>query len=50
MNRSALKKYAEALAMWASKFDTTEIAVHLKLPEFTVAKWVANYRDLMATA
>lgn len=32
--------------MWLSKFDTSEIAGQLGLPECLVARWVANFRDL----
>jgi hypothetical protein len=33
--------------MWLSKYDTAEIAKQQKLPEWMVALWVANFRDLM---
>jgi hypothetical protein len=47
VSREQLKRYAEALAMWHSRFDTCEIAELLSLPELLVWSWVANYRDLM---
>lgn len=47
-SRKQLTRYADVLAMWTSKFDTSEIAGTLALPECLVAKWIANYRDLMA--
>jgi hypothetical protein len=45
--RSELKRYAEAIAMWNARFDTHEIAQQLRLPECTIARWVANFRDLV---
>jgi hypothetical protein len=50
VSRDQLKRYAEALAMWHSRFDTNEIAVYLRLPESLISTWVANYRDLMHQA
>jgi hypothetical protein len=47
VSRAQLKRYAEALAMWHSRFDTYEIAGRLGLPESVIATWIANYRDLM---
>ena len=46
-----LRCYADALAMWQSRrFDTAEIADHLRVPEHVVCRWISNYRDLMAGA
>lgn len=47
VSRAQLKRYAEVLAMWHSRYDTAEIAAHLRLLEPLVSTWVANYRDLM---
>jgi hypothetical protein len=41
-----LKKYQRVIAMWLSKYDTSEIARDLDLPEWLVARWVANFRDM----
>jgi hypothetical protein len=47
VSKAQLKRYAAALAMWHGRFNTAEIATQLKLPESLVARWIANYRDLM---
>jgi hypothetical protein len=47
VSRTQLRRYAEALAMWHSRFDTSEIAGQLQLPESLISTWIANYRDLM---
>lgn len=44
--RSHLKLYAECIAYWLARYDTAEIAAMTRLPEATVAAWVANFRDL----
>lgn len=48
--RSELKRYAEAIAMWSARFDTSEIAAKLGLSESIVARWVANFRDVVRAA
>lgn len=48
VSRSQLKKYQRVIAMWLSKYDTSEIARDLDLPEWLVARWVANFRDMTA--
>lgn len=45
--RAQLHRYADAIAMWCSRFDTQEIALELKLPEHQVARWVSNFREQM---
>ncbi len=45
--RAAQRRYAEVIGMWAAKFDTSEIAAQINLPEAEVARWVANYQDVM---
>lgn len=45
--RAALKRYAEAIAMWRAHFDTAAIADRLNLPESTVARFVANFREVV---
>jgi hypothetical protein len=44
--RKQLRCYADVIAMWVARFDTQEIAIHVGLPEHTVARWVANFRDV----
>lgn len=46
-DRSHLKAYAEAIALWCARFDTAEIAVRLGVPEAMVTRWVANFRDVV---
>jgi transposase-like protein len=48
--RIALKRYAQVIALWTSRFDTAEIAARLDVPEAIVARWVANFRDQMHAA
>jgi hypothetical protein len=50
VSREQLKKYRDVISMWLSKFDTAEIAAEKKLPEWLVARWVANFRDMTAEA
>lgn len=50
VSRNQLKLYREVITMWLAKFDTLDIATALKLPEPTVARWVANFRDLAVGA
>ena len=45
--RAAQRRYAEVISMWAAKFDTSEIAAQTALPEAEVARWVANYQEMM---
>lgn len=45
--RAAQRRYAEVISMWVSKFNTAEIAEQLDLKEPQVARWVANYQNLM---
>ncbi len=44
-SRNQLRRYAEAVALWTARYDTFEIAERLSLPEYVIAKWVANFRD-----
>lgn len=51
VSRDQLKRYREVISLWLSKYDTAEIAKQLDLPEYLVANWVANFRDVaMRTA
>lgn len=50
VSREQLKKYRDVISLWLSKYDTAEIAEQTKLPEWLVAGWVANFRDLMMGA
>jgi hypothetical protein len=46
VSRDQLKKYRNVISMWLSRFDTAEIACDQDLPEWLVARWVANFRDM----
>lgn len=48
VSREQLKKYQRVITMWLSKYDTAEIAHDTSLPEWLVARWVANFRDMTA--
>jgi hypothetical protein len=45
--RADLRRYADAIAMWGRGFDTQSIADRLVIPEHQVARWVANFRDVV---
>jgi hypothetical protein len=45
--RTQIKSYAQVVALWSARYDTAEIAKLLDLPECIVARWVANFRDLL---
>ncbi len=38
--------YAEVIRLWCAHYDTMDIANRTGVPEHTVARWVANYRDV----
>jgi len=40
------RKYSIALRLWARKFNTAEIAAHLKEPEHIVQRWIWHWREL----
>lgn len=46
-DRTHLKAYAEAIALWCARFDTMEIADRLGVPEAMIALWVTNFRDVV---
>lgn len=46
-HKEKIKHYAEAVSMWNARFDTAEIAAQLGVKECLVARWIANYRDIM---
>lgn len=45
VNRIGMK-YEIALRLWARKFNTAEIAAHLKEPEHIVQRWIWHWREL----
>lgn len=46
-SRTQLGRYAEVIELWRRRFDTMEIADIVELPEHLVARWVANFRDVV---
>lgn len=40
------RKYSIALRLWARKFNTAEIAAHLKEPEHIVQRWIWHWREI----
>lgn len=46
LERALFKKYAIALRLWARRFNTAEIAAHLKEPEHIVCRWIWHWREL----
>ena len=46
VSREQLKKYREVISLWLSRYDTSEIGHLTELPEWLVARWVANFRDM----
>ncbi len=46
VSREQLKKYRTVISLWLSRYDTNEIAIETGLPEWLVARWVANFRDM----
>lgn len=47
VTRDDLSRYAEVVHLWRAKFDTQQIADMVGLPEHLVARWVANFRELL---
>lgn len=45
-----MKLYGDAIRMWTARFDTAEIAEHIGVPEYLVARWVVSYREIMREA
>ena len=43
------RKYSIALKLWARKFNTAEIAAHIKEPEHIVCRYIAHWRELSRT-
>jgi superfamily II RNA helicase len=48
--RAEIRRYADVIAMWGRGFDTQSIADRVELPEHQVARWVANFRDVVRSA
>lgn len=46
IDRELFRKYSIALKMWARRFNTAEIAAHLKEPECDVQRWIWHWREL----
>lgn len=48
--RQRMKQYATVIQMWAARYNTAEIAAHLDIEEYLVARWIANYREIARAA
>ena len=46
IDRDMFRKYGIALRLWARKFNTAEIAAHLKEPEHVVQRWIWHWREV----
>lgn len=46
VDEALFRKYAIALRLWARRFNTAEIAAHLKEPEHIVCRWIWHWREL----
>jgi hypothetical protein len=46
VERELFRKYSIALRLWARRFNTAEIAAHLKEPEHIVCRWIWHWREL----
>lgn len=46
IERELFRKYGIALRMWARRFNTAEIAAHLKEEEHIVQRWIWHWREL----
>lgn len=46
IERELFRKYSIALKMWSRRFNTAEIAAHLKEPEQDVQRWIWHWREL----
>lgn len=44
--REMFRNYSVALKMWSRRFNTAEIAAHLKQPEHIVQRWIWHWREL----
>lgn len=49
-SREQLRKYGDVIRFWLARFDTQAIAERTGVPEFIVARWVANFRDMVRGA
>ncbi|CAM5397273.1 hypothetical protein AFEL58S_01978 [Afipia felis] len=51
VTRDELSKYVEVIILfWGERLDTQLIANRTGLPEHLVARWVANFREVMREA
>jgi hypothetical protein len=46
IERDLFRNYSIALKMWSRKFNTADIAAHLKRPEHEVLRWIGHWREL----
>lgn len=43
------RQYSIALKMWCRRFNTAEIAKHLRVHESVVCRWIWHWRELSRT-
>jgi hypothetical protein len=46
VDEALFKNYSIALRLWARRFNTAEIAAHLKQPEYIVCRYISHWREL----
>ncbi|WP_257164669.1 hypothetical protein [Bradyrhizobium sp. SRS-191] len=45
-DQAFFRQYTLALKLWCRRFNTAEIALHLKVPEHVVCRWIWHWREL----
>jgi hypothetical protein len=45
-SKHQLVNYRASIRLWQHKFDTKSISDLLSVPEYLVAEWVSNFRDM----
>ena len=46
LTKQDLLKYVDVVRFWLRGFDTYRISQEVGLPEYVVAGWIANFRDM----
>lgn len=46
VDEALFRKYSIALRLWARRFNTAEIAAHLKEPVHVVQRYIWHWREL----
>ncbi|MGJ5163181.1 hypothetical protein [Bradyrhizobium sp. HKCCYLR1051] len=45
-DESFFRQYTMALRLWCRRYNTAEIADHLKVPEPVICRWIWHWREL----